>query len=272
MITIPTSLGPIFVDDQGETDAPAALLWPSLFTDHHMWDSQVAALRSVGWRTIAVDPPGHGRSPGPGRGFTMDECAEAALAVLDGCGVRTPVILLGTSWGGIVAPRVALRAPRWVKGMVLFNTTAEPPNLSGGVNGTLLTYMLPFSALDGMVDGMVASLQLSAETRRRQPEMGADLAARFRSWDRPALIRTVRSVLVQRDSVLDRLKDVAAPALIVSGKEDTILPTPFSRRMAGRMPHARHVEVPDAAHLVPLEAAGAANQLILDFVRDLGER
>ncbi len=266
MTTVSTILGPIYVDDQGSAGEPVVLLWPSLFTDHHMWDRQVAALRAAGWRTLALDPPGHGQSPGPGRGFTMDECAEAALQLLDVAGVHTPVVLLGTSWGGIVAPRVALRAPDRVKGMVLFNTTAEPPSLPSRGSSTLLTALLAIGVLDGLVNRMLLSLQLSADTRRRQPQIGANLATRFRSWDRRAIIDTVRSVLVDRDGVLDALPDVTAPALIVSGEQDTILPSVFSRRIAEKMPNACHAEVPGAAHLVPLEAPDIANSLILDFV------
>ena len=70
MATVDTILGSLHVDDQGEPDEPTALLWPSLFTDHRMWRHQIAPMRAAGWRTLALDPPGHGRSAGPGRGFT----------------------------------------------------------------------------------------------------------------------------------------------------------------------------------------------------------
>jgi 3-oxoadipate enol-lactonase len=267
MTAVSTILGPIHVEDQGCAGEPVALLWPSLFTDHHMWGRQVAALRAAGWRTIALDPPGHGQSPGPGRGFTMDECAEAAVQVLDGMNVRAPVVLLGVSWGGIVGPRVALRAPDRVKGMVLFNTTAEAPTLPVRANCTLLTWLLAIGALDTTVDRMLLSMQLSAGTRRLHPEIGAELAQRFRGWDRRALINTVRSVLVDRDGVLDALPGVSAPTLIVSGEQDTILPSPLNQRIADKMPNARHVVAPAAAHLVPLETPDFANGLILDFLR-----
>lgn len=266
---VSTVLGLIYVDDQGTAGEPVALLWPSLFTDHHMWDQQVPPLRAAGWRTLALDPPSHGQSPGPGRRFTMDECAVAALQVLDAAGVRTPVLLLGTSWGGIVALRVALKAPDRVKGMVLFNTTAEPPNLSAWTTSTMLTWMLAASAIDGFVNNMLLSLQLSAGTRRDKPLIGEDIAARFRSWNRRAVIKTVRSVLVDRDGVLDALPNVKAPTLVVSGAEDTILPSPVSRRMVARLPNARHVEAPGAAHLVPLERPEAANALIFEFIGTL---
>jgi len=64
MTTVSTILGPLYLDDQGSVDAPAALLWPSLFTDHHMWDQQVAALRDVGWRTL-TRPAGFPRAGSP---------------------------------------------------------------------------------------------------------------------------------------------------------------------------------------------------------------
>jgi len=70
---------------------------------------------------------------------------------------------------------------------------------------------------------------------------------------------------VDRDGTLNALFDVCVPALIISGKEDTILPSVFSRRIAQKMPNARHVEVPGAAHLVALEQPQVANALILDF-------
>jgi 3-oxoadipate enol-lactonase len=91
MPTVPTILGPLFVDAQGSADRPVALLWPSLFTDHRMWRHQVTALQAAGWRTLALDPPGHVESAGPGRSFTMDECAEAVIQVLDAMNVASPL-------------------------------------------------------------------------------------------------------------------------------------------------------------------------------------
>jgi 3-oxoadipate enol-lactonase len=272
MAIIPTILGDLYVDDQGNDDEPVALLWPSLFTDQSMWRYQIPALRAAGWRTLVLDPPGHGRSKGLERGFAMNECAEAALQVLDALNVHTPVVVLGTSWGGMIAPRIALRAPNRVRGIVLFNTTAESATPFDRAKNTLLTRMLAIGALDKVVDRMIVSLQLAPETRRRKPELGAELSRNFRSWNRRGVINTVRSVLVDRDSTLDALRNVKAPALVVSGKEDTILPSSHSLRIAEQLPEARHVEVPGAAHLVPLEAPEAANKLILDFIAEVSMR
>ena len=269
MATVNTVLGPLYVDGQGESDQPTALLWPSLFTDHRMWRHQIAPLREAGWRTLALDPPGHARSPGPGRGFTMDECAQAAIEVLDASDVRAPVVVFGTSWGGFVAPRIALRAPQRLIAMVLFNTSAERGTPLERAKATLLTTLLAIGALDKVTGPMIVSGLLAPETQRREPELGADLADQFLSWDRRRFIATVRSVLIDRTSVLDVLPEVKVPALVVSGKQDHTLPSIHSQRMAQKLPNALHIEASDAAHLVPLEAPDEANPLILDFLRDL---
>lgn len=269
MATVDTILGALHVEDHGEPGESTALLWPSLFTDHRMWRHQIAPMRDAGWRTLALDPPSHGRSPGPRRGFTMDECAQAAVQVLDATGVRAPVVVLGTSWGGFVAPRIVLRSPERVSAMVLFNTSAETGTPFERMRATLLTKLLAIGALDKATSRMIVSGLLAPETQRREPQLGAELAAQFLAWDRRPFIAAVRSVLVDRDPVLAALPELKVPTLVVSGKEDHTLPTIHSQRMAQKLPNAVHTEIPGAAHLVPLETPREANPLILGFLRDL---
>ena len=269
MTTVDTILGPLYVDEQGQPDEPAVLLWPSLFTDYRMWRHQIAPLREAGWRTLALDPPGHGRSHGPGGTFTMDQCAEAAVQVLDATGVRGPAVVLGTSWGGFVAPRIAALAPEHLTGLVLTNTSAERGTSAERAKASLLTKLLAVSALDQVTARLIVSGLIAPETRRREQRLGTDLAEQFLAWERRRFIATVRSVLVDRDPVLDALPGLKVPALIMSGSEDRTLPSIHSQRMAQRLPNARHVQVSGAAHLVPLEAPHQANLLILEFLRDL---
>lgn len=264
MKTIPTGLGPIAYDDQGETGQSVALLWPSLFSDHRMWEAQIGPLRAAGWRTLALDPPGHGASPGPGRLFTMDECTAVAVTLIDALPADVPVVMLGTSWGGMVAPRVAHARPSRLAGLVMTNTTAEAPDLKTRLTAKLLTVMLRIPAIDDRVDTMLLSMQLSERTRSENPEIGRTYAARFRSYRRKPFIQAVDSVLVRRDAFLDKLGEVTTPALVLSGADDTILPTAMNRRIADRMPNAEAIEIEGAAHLVPVERPEQTNALMLD--------
>jgi pimeloyl-ACP methyl ester carboxylesterase len=199
----------------------------------------------------------------------MDECAVAALQVLDALDVRGKVAFLGTSWGGFVGPRVALHAPDRVSVMILFNTSAERGNLLERTRATVLTKLMAIGALDKVTVRMIAAGLLAPRTRRRQPAIGADLTQRLLSWDRRRVIAAVQSVLVGRTEVLSTLPAISIPTLVVSGQDDRTLPTIHSARIVERLPNARHVEVPMAAHLVPLEASQEANRLILDFLHQL---
>jgi 3-oxoadipate enol-lactonase len=153
--------------------------------------------------------------------------------------------------------------------MALFNTSAERGTPFERTKATLLTKLLAVGALDKVTARMIVSGLLAPETQRREPALGADLAEQFLTWDRRRFIATVRSVLVDRNPVLDALPELKVPALIVSGKEDHTLPSFRSQRMAQKLPNARHIEVSGAAHLVPLEAPHEANPLILDLLKDL---
>jgi len=124
----------------------------------------------------------------------MDECAEAAVQVLDAAGLRKSVVLLGTSWGGFVAPRIALRAPDRVRSMVLFNTSAERPTAFNRANAMLLTTLFAIGALDGVVNHLITSALLGPQTRRSQPQIEACLAMQLRTWGTvvPSSTRCVR--------------------------------------------------------------------------------
>ena len=199
----------------------------------------------------------------------MDQCAQAAVQVLDATGVRAPAVLLGTSWGGFVAPRIAALAPERLSGLVLTNTSAERGTSAERAKASLLTKLLAVSALDQVTARLIVSGLIAPETRRREQRLGTDLAEQFLAWERRRFIATVRSVLVDRDPVLGALPELKVPALIVSGKEDHTLPSFHSQRMAQQLPDTRHIEVSGAGHLVPLEAPQRANPLILDFLQDL---
>ncbi|WP_267383126.1 MULTISPECIES: alpha/beta hydrolase [unclassified Sphingomonas] len=175
----------------------------------------------------------------------------------------------GTSWGGFVAPRIALRVPDRVRGMVLFNTSADAPQFSQRAKATVLTRLMPIAALDGMVDRINLSTLLSTRMRRDRPAIGVGIVRGYRSWGRHALIRVVRSVLLDRAAIVDALPRIAAPTLVVSGGQDSILPARLGRRIVEGLPHATYAEVADAAHLIPLERPEAANRLIAEFLRQL---
>ncbi|MEU2002702.1 alpha/beta fold hydrolase [Rhodococcus sp. NPDC019627] len=74
---------------------------------------------------ISIDGPGHGASTAVRRRFTMEECAEAATAVLDALGVTEPVDWVGNAWGGHVGLVAAAHDPDRCRSVVTVGTPTQ---------------------------------------------------------------------------------------------------------------------------------------------------
>lgn len=120
-LSIPTRLGTLHARLRG--DGPLVVLWPSLLMDGTLWDGVTAQLARR-WTTLALDPPGHGRSEPLRRSFTLDECAGTLLDVLDHAEVPTAHVI-GNSWGGMVGATFAARHGDRLGAAVLMNATGS---------------------------------------------------------------------------------------------------------------------------------------------------
>lgn len=271
-LLVPTVIGRIYVQDAGPVSGPAALLWPSLFTDGQTsWGAHLSGLHDLGWRTLLVDPPGTGRTAAAPRVFTMEECAEAAVEILDTAGVAKAA-MVGLSWGGYVGLRVALAAPDRVSALVLSNTAARSVPFALRLRNRLLASLIRAHAIPGGPSLLIMPGLISKHTRRKDPSFAADLAATIDGLDRSGLARAVRSVLVEPTSIVNRLQHITAPALVITGAEDRGLPPAYSTELANRIHGAQLHVLPDVGHLSPREAPVAVGALIDDFLASLGSR
>src|SRR5215218_2131236 len=117
MHRLETSLGPLHVESHGS--GPTLVCWPSLFCDVRTLYPLVDEF-ARDHRVLLIDGPGHGRSGGGTRSFTMSEAAAAAMQVLDGLGVKRAA-WIGSAWGGHVGAVAALEHPARVRALVTMN-------------------------------------------------------------------------------------------------------------------------------------------------------
>jgi pimeloyl-ACP methyl ester carboxylesterase len=69
--------------------------------------------------------------------------------------------------------------------------------------------------------------------------------------------------------VRDRLAEINAPTLIIAGEADRMTPLKHAAFLAEQLPHARLVTIPQAGHMVMLEAADIVTRAAAEFVRQL---
>ena len=70
--------------------------------------------------------------------------------------------------------------------------------------------------------------------------------------------------------VMDRLAKIRVPTLVVCGADDRMTPPRYSEHLASSIRRAQLVMVPEAGHMVMLEAADTVTQAITDFLRENG--
>jgi pimeloyl-ACP methyl ester carboxylesterase len=107
-----------FASDAGP-GAPGVLLHHGLASSQRIWDLMAPALARR-HRVVTFDARGHGRSAKPPSGYGFEMVAADAVAVARATKLRRPVIV-GHSWGAMVALEVAVRHPKGFSGVVLID-------------------------------------------------------------------------------------------------------------------------------------------------------
>jgi pimeloyl-ACP methyl ester carboxylesterase len=267
---IPTNLGRLAVYDTGSPLRPAGsthvlVFWHCILADHHIYDAQVAALRER-HRLILIDGPAHGASSAPTGGFSMVQCAQAQEQVLDALEIAQPVVCIGTSWGGLVAGEFALHYPHRTLAIVMLSAPvfASSARLRDGFVAWGAHWL---SGTNLYVKGVAEGYFMPA-TRERETDFMARFRQHIHAIGGKALAQVVRSVLLDREDLSARLRNIAAPTLFIAGTHDHMCPVDDQRRAAAQHPRGRFVELP-TAHIAVVDAPVETTRAIDGFLSEL---
>lgn len=250
----------LYFADHGE--GPCVVLGHSYLCSGEMWAHQIPALAPA-HRVVNLDLRGHGRSGPLTAPCTLYDLVDDALAVLDHLGVERAV-WCGLSVGGMVALRAALVAPERVAALVLCDTHAGTESPWRRVKYRLMAWTVRLFGIPPLL-GSVAGLMFGRTTLREQPGLVAEWKGRFAAVHVPSILRFL-DTLVGRDSLLSRLGEIRAPALVLVGAEDRSLPRPCSEEIRRGLADAELVVVEKAGHLSALEQPAAFNAALSGFL------
>ncbi|MGG5258701.1 alpha/beta fold hydrolase [Phycicoccus avicenniae] len=259
-VRINTRVGQLAVWHRPGAGTPL-LLWPSLFTDHTLYEPLVAAL-DASWSPVLVDGPGFGASDPPLPRVQPDQYAAAAREVLDALELGRAG-WLGTSWGGQIGAYLAADHADRIAWALLANTPVEPARGASWV--PLLARLLGPTRFYG---GRVAASMLSSSSRAR-PEVLEQMVGRFVGFARRPMGRTAATTLQHFPGVVDELLRARVPVTVLMGAQDRLYPPESTQAaLADRPARVLLVEVPGCGHLLPLEAP----QAVADELERLRER
>ncbi|MFW5893649.1 MAG: alpha/beta fold hydrolase [Verrucomicrobiota bacterium] len=258
--------GKIAVEDVGS--GPGLLFGHSYLWEASMWRPQVDFLANR-YRCVVPELWAHGQSSAqPPKPCGLDELANDHWAVAQAKRMDR-FVAVGLSVGGMWALRLALAHPEAVKALVLMDTSAgaEPPTSQARFMG-LLDAVEQACAIPPPVAEAVAPFFFSNATLTNRPELVdsfKNTLIQIPAERIPGLVALGRG-LFGRSCVLERLKEIRCPTLVLVGEDDVSRPVAEAREMAKRMPDAKLEIIPKAGHISNLEQPKQVNERINSFL------
>jgi pimeloyl-ACP methyl ester carboxylesterase len=254
-------------------DGPPILFVHSAIVNRRAWDRVVPLVVDAGYRAITYDMRGFGESTTEEVDFIAHD---DILAVLDNFGVDRAAIV-GNSMGAIFAQEAVLAAPErfaayvWVGGGIGgWNKEPSPAeaellqaedDAEEAGNPDLAAELDARIWIDGWADGV------------SQPSTRVDPAVRdaMKRMDRELLDPGRKFGKRQRPDpqAAERLASIAVPTLVIIGDLDTSGTRAAADKIAGEVPGAKLVRLPDVAHLIGMEAPDRLASLIVEHLAPL---
>jgi 3-oxoadipate enol-lactonase len=216
-------------------------------------------------KVILHDMRGQGQSGKPRQEYSWDAHVADFRALLDELAVPA-VNLVGVSYGAEVAMHFVLKYPERVSRLVLGTAASE-------ITPLLKAFTESWEAAAAGRDGLkffklfAPSIYGNSFLRTRGEwlaQRAGDFARTvsddwFEGFER--LLKNFHTL-----NVTDRLGQIRVPTLVVAAQEDLIKPVALSALIAGVIPQAEMVIIPDAGHVAIFEKPGEFNTVVLGFL------
>ena len=205
--------------------------------------SRVLPLLAPGYHALAPDQRGHGESDKPQCCYTTDDYAADVAAFMDAVGIEKATVV-GDSSGGLIAQRVALDYPHRLSGLVLIGSPTTLVN-----NEAVKEFGKEILALtDPISPEFVREFVLGTVRDQIPGEFLSKLVSESLKVPDHVWRGYFEGVLLTTDDSA-RLGEIDAPALILWGELDALLPRDEQERRAAAIPGATLKVYPETGHL-----------------------
>jgi pimeloyl-ACP methyl ester carboxylesterase len=256
----------------GQLDAPAIFLIAGLGMQVIEWPEDLIAGLAERFRVIRMDNRDSGLSDRLGGTFTavpdgfswdgspceiapydLGDMAGDVVALADHLGIAT-FDCLGFSMGGMIAQRIAIRAPERLRLLVSLSSTGGSGALSATPQSRQMMerFFLPFdTSVDAENAIRESNAHFSSGLMTRDSAANGDLARALvaRAVDGGGYLRQALAITGTPPWETD-LSGAAVPALFVHGDNDPCITPDAARRLAARMPNASFRDLPDLGHWI----------------------
>lgn len=250
------------------------------------WHYQLEKLAEAGFKAVAIDLPGYGRSDKPDTRYDIAFLQECIAGVPRHFG-RERMAIAGHDWGGIIVWAFARFHPELVAAVIGINTpdiprpSAPPLQILRRINPDQPIYIVQFQTpgaaeyfIERDIEAFFRLMFLGPVTRRREAftdEVIALYCEQFRPYGSltPPLdyYRNLDRNWEITEAVAQR--KVEAPALMIMAQNDPVLTPAMADGMEKRVPNLKKVLIEDCGHWTQLEQPERTAEAMVEFLRSI---
>jgi len=229
-----------------------------------MWFLQIPELAEQ-YRTIVFDNRGVGQSDKPDEEYSVRIMASDAAGLLRALDIKKTHVV-GVSLGGYIAQELAMSQPDLADRLVLMATSCGGPRYVE-MTKELWEEVASLASLPPEEIVRRGMALAATETFYKENQHLIDRSVSIRLENPQPLYAFSRQFAAGSNfDSSQRAHLITQPTLIMAGAQDRVMPLTLTEELAKKIPGARLVVYPDAAHLLFLEKAQDVNRGILDFL------
>jgi len=231
-------------DEQNATPLVMVMGWSGVKEDWHGLDARLARHRPV----LVLDNRGMGESDLGDGPYTMPQLAADVAAVIEAVGWRH-VDVFGVSMGGMIAQTMAVEHPAYIRRLVLgCTTTVGLPEVPADPQTLEQMTLTPNRPAREQVREMLTAVYTEAWICEHPDTFEARIEHSL-AYRRPWQGIANQFAAISAFDVRPQLAQIDAPALVLHGDADKLIPLANGQRLAQGLPNADFVHLPQAGHL-----------------------
>jgi pimeloyl-ACP methyl ester carboxylesterase len=218
------------------------------------------------YKIILIDFIFQGQSDKTGDWRTFDQHANDVVNIFNQL-KEGKVIIVGLSYGSLVAQHMAVNSPEHISKLVLISTFANKTPYFEAIE---LSWWraLELGGYSLMLDIMLPSVL--SENYFTNPLIPIDLMKQARQEsidDKQALFKLMRATK-EREDYRKKLVNIAIPTIVIQGEKDLLFPVHMAKEVSDSIPKSKLVIIPNAGHTLNLEAVPQMCKVIYDFIKN----